>query len=157
MLRICRWLPLEELNGISRSDRCPSRRILDPNKGIDGMVAVANGDRSAGTRPTSNMTDEMTPRTEAEAISLDRVQRILASILIVFVMGMISAVLAMYLVLSGKDHLARSDIVGLWGLTGLIGLLSTGMILMLNRRKPYNPLIVLGLVPMAASWYWLFH
>lgn len=118
---------------------------------------MANGSRSPGGRPTSNMTDEMTPRSEAEAISLDRVQRVLASVLIIFVMGLISAVLAAYLVFSGKHHMAHSDVVGLWGLTGLIGLLSTGMILMLNRRKPYNPLILLGLIPMAASWYWIFH
>lgn len=121
------------------------------------MVVVANGDRSTGSRALSNMTDEMTPRSEAEALSLDRVQRVLGSILIVFVMGIISAVLAAYLVFSGKYHMAHSDVVGLWGLTGLIGLLSTGMILMLNRRKPYNPLILIGLLPMAASWYWLFH
>lgn len=121
------------------------------------MVCVAKSDRPTGGRPTSNMTDEMTPRSEAEAISLDRVQRILASVLIVFVMGIISAVLAAYLVFSGKHHMARSDVIGLWGLTGLIGVLSTGMILMLNRRKPYNPMILLGLLPMAASWYWLFH
>jgi len=31
------------------------------------------------------------------------------------------------------------------------------MILMLNRHKPYHPLVLIGLVPMAVSWYWLFH
>lgn len=118
---------------------------------------MENRDRSTGRRSTSGMSDEMTPRSEAEAISLDRVQRILASVLIVFVMGIISAVLAAYLVFSGKHHMAHSDVVGLWGLTGLIGLLSAGMILMLNRHRPYNPLVLLGLVPMAVSWYWIFH
>lgn len=122
-----------------------------------GWVLVVDRDRSTGSRSTSGMTDEMTPRTEAEAVSLDRVQRILASVLIVFVMGIISAVLAAYLVFSGRHHMAHSDVVGLWGLTGVIGLLSTGMILMINRRRPYHPLILLGLVPMAVSWYWIFH
>ena len=121
------------------------------------MVIVVDRDRPAGQRPMSGMTDEMTPRTEAEAISLDRVQRVLASVLIVFVMGMISAVMAAYLVFSGKYHMEHSDVVGLWGLTGLIGLLSTGMILMLNRHKPYNPMVLIGLIPMVVSWYWIFH
>jgi hypothetical protein len=121
------------------------------------MVFVVQRDRRTSQRSTSGMSDEMTPRNKAEAISLDRVQRVLASVLIVFVMGIISAVLAAYLVFSGKHHMAHSDVVGLWGLTGLIGLLSAGMILMLNRRRPYNPLVLIGLVPMAASWYWIFH
>ena len=133
------------------SDPC-ERDVL-----MDGMVVVAEAGRKAVQRSTSGMADEMTPRSEDEAISLDRVQRVLASVLIVFVMGMISAVLAAYLVFSGKYHMAHSDVVGLWGLTGLIGLLSTGMILMLNRHKPYHPLVLIGLVPMAVSWYWLFH
>jgi hypothetical protein len=121
------------------------------------MVSVVDRDRPTSSRSTSGMSDEMTPRTEAEAVSLDRVQRILASVLIVFVMGIISAVLAAYLVFSGKQHMQHSDVVGLWGLTGVIGVLSTGMILMINRHRPYHPLILLGLVPMAVSWYWIFH
>ncbi|MBO0812000.1 MAG: hypothetical protein J2P23_08120 [Microlunatus sp.] len=103
------------------------------------------------------MTDEMTPRSEAEATSLDRVQRVLVSVLVVFVMGIISAALAAYLIFSGRQHMAHSDVVGLWALTGLIGLLSAGMILMVNRHKPYHPLVLIGLLPMAVSAYWIFH
>jgi CHASE2 domain-containing sensor protein len=113
--------------------------------------------RWASPSSTSSMADEMTPRTEAEGKSLDRVQRVLASVLIIFVMGLISAVLALYLVLGGKDGLAHSDVVGLWVMTGVIGLLSAGMVLMINRRRPYHPLVLLGLIPMVASWYWIFH
>lgn len=98
----------------------------------------------------------MTPRSAAEGKSLDRVQRTLASVLIIFVMGILSAALALYLVLGG-EHLSRSDEIGLWAMTGVIGLLSAGTILMINRRRPYHPLVLLGLVPMAASWYWIFN
>lgn len=99
----------------------------------------------------------MQARSQAEGESLDRVQRILASILIVFVMGLISAVLAAYLVFGGTKGLAHSDVVALWVMTGVIGLISAVMVLMVNRRRPYHPLVVLGLLPMAVSWYWIFH
>ncbi|GAB3927533.1 hypothetical protein GCM10011575_10190 [Microlunatus endophyticus] len=121
------------------------------------MVGVEDRNRSARYGSTSGMSDEMTPRSEAEAISLDRVQRVLASVLVVFVMGLISAVLDSYLIFSGKSRMEHSDVIGLWGLSGLIGLLSAGMILMLNRHKPYHPLVLIGLIPMAVSWYWIFH
>jgi hypothetical protein len=119
----------------------------------------SKGGRWLGTtdRSSSSMADEMQPRSEAEGRSLDRVQRVLASILIVFVMGLISAVLAAYLVFGGTQGMARSDVIGLWVMTGVIGLISAVMVLMINRRRPYHPLVVLGLIPMAASWYWIFH
>jgi CHASE2 domain-containing sensor protein len=116
---------------------------------MDGVV-----ERS---RSLSNMTDEMTPRSEAEGRSLDRVQRVLVSALIIVVVGMISAVLALYLVLGGMDVIRHSDVVGLWVMVGVIGLISAGLVLLINRRRPYHPLVVLGLIPMAASWYWIFH
>lgn len=104
--------------------------------------------------PRGGMTDEMTPRSPAEGRSLDRVQRTLASILIVFVMGIISVALALFLFLT--DDLPQSDRIGLWIMTGVIGLVSAGMILMINRRKPYHPMVLLGLVPMASVSYWIF-
>jgi hypothetical protein len=106
---------------------------------------------------SSGMADEMQPRSEAEGKSLARVQRVLASILIIFVMGLISAVLALYLVLGGQAGLRHSDVIGLWIMTGVIGVISAVMVLMINRRRPYHPLVLIGLIPMAASWYWIFH
>lgn len=106
---------------------------------------------------SSGMADEMQARSQAEGQSLDRVQRILASVLIIFVMGLISAVLAAYLVFGGTKGMTRSDVVMLWVMTGVIGLISAVMVLMVNRRRPYHPLVILGLLPMAVSWYWIFH
>jgi hypothetical protein len=56
---------------------------------------VGEGERPVDGRRSSSMADEMTPRTEAEGRSLDRVQRVLASVLIIFVMGVIPEVLAL--------------------------------------------------------------
>ncbi|HEY9292169.1 MAG TPA: hypothetical protein VIP98_12880 [Microlunatus sp.] len=108
-------------------------------------------------RASSDMSDEMTPHSEAERRSLDITQRVLASLLIIIVMGAISATLAGYLVLRGDQDLSgRSDVIGLWVMTGVIGLMSAIAVLAVNRRPFYHPLVLLGLVPMAASAYWIF-
>jgi hypothetical protein len=41
-------------------------------------------------------------------------------------------------------------------MTGIVGLIASGSILLLNRRKLYHPLIVLGLIPMGVSAIWVF-
>ncbi|SDS70340.1 hypothetical protein SAMN04489812_2734 [Microlunatus soli] len=109
----------------------------------------------SGTRSTSSMTDEMTPRSAAEGRSLDRVQRVLVSLLITVVVGIHAASLAVYVTFN-RAEMARSDVIGLWAMTGLTGLASAVMILMINRRKPYNPLVLLGLLPLAASGLSIF-
>ena len=107
-------------------------------------------------RASSDMSDEMTPRSEAERRSLDLTQRVLASLLIIIVMGTISATLAGYLVLRGDQDLAgHSDVIGLWVMAGVIGMMSSIAVLVLNRRPFYHPLALLGLLPMAASAYWI--
>src|SRR3954470_17850742 len=112
-----------------------NRRTNSPTNSTDGPTG-----RPARPRPrrwvvsdnsSSGMADEMQPRSEAEGRSLARVQRVLASILIIFVMGLISAVLALYLVLGGQAGLRHSDVIGLWIMTGVIGLISAVMVLMI--------------------------
>jgi hypothetical protein len=128
-----------------------------PGQVTDGPVRPRTSRWIVPDTSSSGMADEMQPRSDAEGRSLARVQRVLASILIIFVMGLISAVLAAYLVFGGQAGLQRSDVIGLWIMTGVIGLISAVMVLMINRRRPYHPLVLVGLIPMAASWYWIFH
>jgi hypothetical protein len=96
-------------------------------------------------------------RRQREARSLDMVQRAIISALIGVVFGLLTVVLDIYLVLAGVKDLARSDIIGLWVMSGVLGLITAAAILVVNRRRPYSPWILLGLLPMAASWYWIFH
>ena len=107
--------------------------------------------------PNGWMTHEHSPHNEDEAKSLDVVQRVVLSVLLGFVFGALSAVLAAYLVVRGDQDLAPSDVIGLWVMSGVVGLVTAAAILVINRRKPYNPLVLLGLLPLAASWYWIFH
>jgi hypothetical protein len=102
------------------------------------------------------MSHEMTTTDPAERRSLDLVQRTVASTLIGVVIGLFAAVLALYLILRGPQDLAPGDVLGLWVMTGIVGLITSGSILLLNRRKLYHPLVVLGLIPMAVSAFWVF-
>ena len=70
------------------------------------------------------------------------------------VVGSIATVLALYLAFN-QDELARSDEVILWLMTGVIGIITVVVVLLINRRRPISPWLVLGLLPMAVSAYWV--
>jgi hypothetical protein len=69
---------------------------------------------------------------------------------------MFAAVLALYIATSGQTDLGRSDVIGLWIMTGVLGLITSGAIFVINRRKPFHLAMLLGLLPMAAAAYWIF-
>jgi hypothetical protein len=94
-------------------------------------------------------------RREQEARSLDLVQRAIISALIAFVFGTFAAVLAAYLVLRGDQDLPRSSVIGLWIMSGVLGLATAAAILLVNRRRPFSPWVLLGLLPMAISAPWI--
>jgi hypothetical protein len=40
-------------------------------------------------------------------------------------------------------------------MTGVIGLITVILVLLINRRRPLSTWLLLGLLPMAASAYWI--
>ena len=90
----------------------------------------------------------------AEERSLDLVQRVVFSAIVVVVIGSIAAVLALYVAFN-TDEFARSDAVILWVMTGVIGIITVVAVLLINRRRPFSPWLILGLLPMAISAYWV--
>lgn len=92
----------------------------------------------------------------AEARSLDFVQRLIASSAIGLFVGSISVVLAAYLAVSGDNDLPRNDVIGLWVMTGVIGVVTAAAVVVLHRRPWYSPWVLLGLLPMIVSAYWIF-
>jgi hypothetical protein len=90
-----------------------------------------------------------------EARSLDLVQRMIISALVAIVFGTFSAVLAAYLVIRGDQDLPSFSVTGLWVMTGVLGLATAAAILLINRRRPYSPWVLLGLLPMAISAPWI--
>src|SRR5215203_1013322 len=108
---------------------------------------------SVRTEMNQRRPDQPTARRRCEKQSLDMVQRAIISVLIGVVLGLFAAVLAAYLVAYGSQDLARGDVIGLWVMAGVV-LLTAAAILVVNRRRPYSPLVLLGLLPMAISGFW---
>lgn len=84
--------------------------------------------------------------------SLDVVQRVVTSVLAIVVGGGISTLLALNTVL-GYGSPDRSSHIGLWVLSGVTGILTMAAVLVINRRHPYSPMLLLGLLPLALSAY----
>jgi hypothetical protein len=91
----------------------------------------------------------------SEERSLDLVQRVVFSAIVVVVTGSIALVLSLYLAFN-QDELARTDEVILWIMTGVIGTITVVVVLLINRRRPFSLWLILGLLPMALSAYWIF-
>lgn len=89
-----------------------------------------------------------------EEKSLELVQRWVIAVLTIVVGGAPTAALAVY-----SPRLARTDPgggIGLWVMSGVIGLLTMGAVLVIHRRRPLSPLLALGLIPTLISAYFLF-
>lgn len=102
------------------------------------------------------MGDEAQTSSETERRSLDLVQRTIVSLLLSGVIAMVAGVLALFVVTRAPSELPYDSVIGLWIMTGVIGLAGAVTVLMVNRRRPYHPLVLLGLAPMAVAGYWLF-
>ena len=94
-------------------------------------------------------------RTEHEVRSLDLVQRVVISVLVAVVFGTFAAVLAAYLAIAGDRDFPPTSVIGLWIMTGVMGLATAATILLVNRQRPYSLWVLLGLLPMAISAPWV--
>lgn len=86
----------------------------------------------------------------------ESVQRVIISTLVGLVFGSIAVVLAAYISVWGARDLSPGDILVLWVMSGVIGLVTAAAVLVVQQRRPYSPWIVLGLLPMAVSAFWVF-
>ncbi len=91
---------------------------------------------------------------DAEGRSLDLVQRMVISALIIVVFGLFTGMLAAYLAFFPEET-SRSSTIGLWVMTGVFGLVTAAAVLFVNRRRPYSPWVILGLLPMVISAFWV--
>jgi hypothetical protein len=89
-----------------------------------------------------------------DAKSLDLVQRWVISTLLIVVGGAPTCALAAY-----SNHLPtddRSSAIGLWVMSCVLGLFTAGGVLVIHRRFPVSPLLIVGLVPSLIGAYYLF-
>ena len=101
------------------------------------------------------MNDEMVPATEAEGRSLDLVQRLIVSMLIGGNVAKLVGLLCYYLAARGRYELPYDSVVGLWVMSGVLGLAGTIALLKLTRRPVLHPALVLAVLPTAIAWYWV--
>lgn len=87
---------------------------------------------------------------------LEIVQRTIMSALVGVVFGSLACVLAAYLAVWGGRDLGRSNVVGLWVMTGVIGLITMAAVMLIHRRPFYSPWILVGLLPIVVSAFWIF-
>lgn len=91
---------------------------------------------------------------EDDLKSLDTVQRWVISVLLIVVGGAPASALAAY-----STHLSdseRGSAVGLWLMSGVIGLATMVGVLVIHRRRPLSPLLAFGLIPTAIGAFYLF-
>jgi hypothetical protein len=103
----------------------------------------------------TSQSPEPRSRREREERSLDVTQRAIVSVLVGIVFGTFSAVLAAYLAIRGDRDLPSFSVTGLWIMSGILGLVTAAAILVINRRRPYSPWVLLGLLPMVISAPWI--
>jgi hypothetical protein len=80
-------------------------------------------------------------RRKQEAQSVDLVQRVVISALVAVVFGTFAAVLAAYLAIAGDRDLPPTSVIGLWTMTGVMGL---GTAAGNSAHQPAAPLQRLG-------------
>lgn len=93
-------------------------------------------------------------RAEDDEKSLDLVQRVVISAIMCVVFGAPTVALAAY-----APHRALTspgDALGLWVMGAVLGLAAAVGVLVVNRRKPWHPAVLLGLLPAALSAYWMW-
>ena len=114
-----------------------------------GRTTGGGAGRPPGAQRPSQQADQ------AEQRSLDLVQRMIISALIIVVFGLFAAMLAAYIAVYPEES-SRSSTIGLWVMSGVFGLASAAAVLVVNRRRPYSPWVILGLLPMAVAAFWVF-
>ena len=90
----------------------------------------------------------------AEEKSLDLVQRVVVSAILCVVFGAPTVALTAYA--PHRALTSTSDAIGLWVMGVILGLVAAEAVLLINRRKPWHPAVLLGLVPAAISAYWMW-
>lgn len=104
---------------------------------------------------TTSSSGDHSTRREHEERSLDLVQRMIISVLVGVAFGTFAAVLAAYLAIRGDQDLPHVSVVGLWIMSGVLGLVTAAAILLINRKRPYSPWVLLGLLPIVITAPWI--
>lgn len=89
-------------------------------------------------------------------MEITKVQQWVAS-MVLWVVGFGMAVpLALVSVWMGDEGGWRGNAIGMWGMSGVVGMLTLAGTLVIHRRCVLSPWLLLGLIPPAVAWPYLF-
>ena len=97
---------------------------------------------------------EIDQRAAEDRKSLDLVQRVVISSILCVVFGAPTVALAAYA--PHRALTSTGDAIGLWTMGAILGLGAAEATLLINRRKPWHPAVLFGLIPAAISAYWMW-
>lgn len=87
-------------------------------------------------------------------MKIETVQRWVASVILIHVGSVPAVSLAVYSI--GVAEGDRGKGIGLWFMSGVIGLLTVAGVLAIFRRTPLSPWLILGAAPTAVTGFWIF-
>jgi hypothetical protein len=87
-------------------------------------------------------------------VKIETVQRWVASVILIHVGSVPAVSLAVYSI--GVAEADRGKGVGLWFMSGVIGLLTVAGVLAIFRRSPLSLWMVLGAAPTAVTGFYIF-
>lgn len=93
-------------------------------------------------------------RRQPKPMKIETVQRWVASVILIHVGSVPAVTLAVYSL--GVADTDRGKGIGLWIMSGVIGLLTSGGVLLIFRRSLLTPWFLAGLLPTAVTGFYLF-
>jgi len=93
----------------------------------------------------------MSPRAR---MKIETVQRWVASVILIHVGSVPAITLAVYSL--GVAESDRGKGIGLWIMSGVIGILTSGGVLLIFQRSLLTPWFLVGLLPTAVTGFYLF-
>jgi hypothetical protein len=93
-------------------------------------------------------------RRTPKPMNIETVQRWVAAVILFHVGSVPAITLAVYSIGVAAQDFGRG--VGLWIMSGVIGLLTVAGILAIFRRFPLSPWLLLGILPTAVTAFYIF-
>ena len=87
-------------------------------------------------------------------MNIETVQRWVASVILIHVGSVPAVTLAVYAIGIAKTEYGKG--VGLWAMSGVIGLLTVAGVLAIFRRSPLSLWLIAGILPTAVTGFYIF-
>jgi hypothetical protein len=93
-------------------------------------------------------------RRTPKPMNIETVQRWVVSVILFHVGSVPTVSLAVYSI--GFTHTDRGRGIGLWLMSGVIGLLTIAGIRLIFQRTPFSPWLLLGILPTVVTGFYIF-